>query len=182
MRYASIKNYDIANGQGVRVSLFVTGCRHHCPNCFNEEIWGFDTGEPFTDKEKDMLLSYLEPEYIEGLSLLGGEPLEPENQQGLLELVKEVRSKYPNKSVWCYTGFTFEYLIEQKLAKDPYLKELLENIDILVDGPFVEDLKNPSLAFRGSSNQRILDCKQSIKIMKPCELHMDRLGQTKKSD
>ncbi len=138
MRYASIKNYDIANGQGVRVSLFVTGCRHHCPNCFNEEIWGFDTGEPFTDKEKDMLLSYLEPEYIEGLSLLGGEPLEPENQQGLLELVKEVRSKYPNKSVWCYTGFTFEYLIEQKLAKDPYLKELLENIDILVDGPFVE--------------------------------------------
>ena len=181
MRYASIKNYDIANGQGVRVSLFVTGCRHHCSNCFNEEIWGFDTGEPFTDHEKDMILSYLEPEYIEGLSLLGGEPLEPENQQGLLELVKEVRAKYPNKSIWCYSGFTFEYLIERKLAKDPYLKELLENIDILVDGPFVEDLKNPSLAFRGSSNQRILDCKQSIKDMKPCELHMDRLGQKEKS-
>lgn len=182
MRYASIKNYDIANGQGVRVSLFVTGCRHHCPNCFNEEIWEFDTGEAFTDKEKDMILSYLEPDYIEGLSLLGGEPLEPENQQGLLNLVKEVREKYPNKSIWCYTGFTFEYLIEQKLNKDPYLKELLENIDILVDGPFVEDLKNPSLAFRGSSNQRILDCMQSINNMKPCELHMDRLGQTKKSD
>lgn len=177
MRYASIKNFDIANGQGVRVSLFVTGCRHHCPNCFNEEIWGFDTGEAFTDKEKELILSYLEPDFIQGLSLLGGEPLEPENQKGLLDLVKEVKSKYPNKTIWCYSGFTFEYIVEHKLNKDPYLKELLENIDILVDGPFVEDLKNPSLAFRGSSNQRILDCKKSLENLQPYVLDMDRLGK-----
>lgn len=177
MRYASIKNCDIANGQGIRISLFVTGCRHHCPNCFNQEIWEFNTGEPFTDNEKNKIIELLEPSYIAGLSLLGGEPLEPENQQGLLDLVKEVKAIYPNKTVWCYSGFTFEQLINDKLVKDPYLKELLENIDILVDGRFIEELKSPSLAFRGSSNQRILDCKQSMKDMKPCVLDMDVLGK-----
>lgn len=177
MNYGTIKNYDIANGIGVRVSLFVSGCRHHCKNCFNKEIWEFDSGKPFTTKEKDMIISYLEPDFIEGLSLLGGEPLEPENQQAILELVKEVKIKYPNKTIWCYSGFTFEALINNKLNKEPYLKELLENIDILVDGPFIEDLKNPSLAFRGSSNQRILDCKKSIEELKAIEINMDNLLQ-----
>ena len=175
MNYGTIKTYDIANGVGVRVSLFVSGCRHHCKNCFNREIWEFDSGESFGDSQKAYIMQNLEPSYIDGLSLLGGEPLEPENQKGLLDLVQEVKNKYPNKTIWCYTGFTFEYLVSHKLNFDPYLKDLLENIDILVDGPFIEELKNPSLAFRGSSNQRILDCKESLKNLKAHEIKMDNL-------
>lgn len=173
MNFASIKNFDVANGEGVRVSLFVSGCRHQCKNCFNEEAWDFNYGQPFTEAEMQMILDDLKPDYMAGISFLGGEPLEPENQQGVLEVAKKVHETYPNKTIWCYSGFTFEYLMDVKLDKDPYLYQLLSMIDVLIDGPFVEELKNPGLAFRGSSNQRILDCKESLKQKSPVIINMD---------
>lgn len=156
MNYAALKKFDIANGPGVRVSLFVSGCRHHCKNCFNREAWDFDFGKPFTKQTEEEILAELDKDYIKGLSLLGGEPFEPENRAALTQLLKRVREKYPEKTVWCYTGFEFEKLSDQTA------REMLSLIDVLVDGKFVEELKSPDLIFRGSSNQRIIDVKKSL--------------------
>ena len=157
MNYAALKKFDIANGPGVRVSLFVSGCRHHCKNCFNREAWDFDYGKPFTADTEEEILTELDKDYIKGLSLLGGEPFEPENRGALTALLKRVKQRNPEKPVWCYTGFEFEKLT------DPTAVEMLSLIDVLVDGKFVEELKSLDLIFRGSSNQRILDVKRSLK-------------------
>ena len=165
MKYAKIKKCDVANGPGVRVSLFVSGCNHHCKNCFNREAWDFNYGNDFTEKEENQIIEDLKPEHISGLSLLGGEPFERQNQEGLVPLVKKVKQTYPNKKIWCYTGFTFDKqiigeMIEQENRETT--KDLLDNIDYIVDGRFVEELKDPKLRFRGSSNQRIIDLKKSL--------------------
>ena len=158
MNYAALKKFDIANGPGVRVSLFVSGCRHHCKNCFNREAWDFNFGKLFDKNVQKEILTELKKDYIMGLSLLGGEPFEPENREGLIELLKKVREQVPGKTVWCYTGFEFEALL--KIGGTA--KELLSYTNVLVDGKFVEELKSPDLIFRGSSNQRILDVKKSL--------------------
>ncbi len=164
MNYASIKPVDIANGTGIRVSLFVSGCTHRCKGCFNSEAWDFDYGQPYTEQTLDYILSCLDKSYIRGLSLLGGEPFDPHNQQTLIELLNLVRERFPEKDVWCYTGYDFERDLTGKFAEEnEHTSELLGMIDILVDGRFVEKLKNPSLKFRGSSNQRIIDVKESLK-------------------
>lgn len=157
MNYAALKKFDIANGPGVRVSLFVSGCRHRCKNCFNSEAWDFSYGNPFTSDVENEILTELGKDYIMGLSLLGGEPFEPENRAALTDLLEKAKQKYPEKQVWCYTGFQFEELLKQETAK-----EMLEYIDVLVDGKFVEELKSADLIFRGSSNQRIIDVKKSL--------------------
>lgn len=163
MNFATIKPVDIANGEGVRVSLFVSGCRHGCKNCFNPEAWSFTYGNPFNQQTIDSLLQALKPDHISGLTLLGGEPFEPENQQGLLELVKQVKKAYPNKNIWCFTGFLLDYeLLGKSRAVTPYTKELLSYIDVLVDGRFVEELKDITLKFRGSKNQRIIDLPKTL--------------------
>lgn len=165
MKYAKIKKCDVANGPGVRVSLFVSGCNHHCKNCFNREAWDFNYGEDFTENEQNEIIEDLKPEYITGLSLLGGEPFEKINQEGLVPLVKKVKQTYPDKKIWCYTGFTFDkQILGEMIEKEnrQTTKEMLDNIDYIVDGRFVEELKNPSLRFRGSSNQRIIDVKKSL--------------------
>ncbi len=162
MNYATIKKNDIANGPGVRVSLFVSGCRHRCPGCFNKEAWDFDFGEPFTaDVENDIIKS-AKPGYVTGLTLLGGEPFEKENQAPLLDFIKRFRAENPDKTVWCYTGFLFEDIISGKVGDAETATALLSEIDVLVDGRFVEKLKDLSLIFRGSSNQRILDVSRSL--------------------
>lgn len=163
MNYAVIKKFDIANGAGVRVSLFVSGCRHHCKNCFNKEAWDFSYGKPFTDDTAKEILAALSPDYIAGFSLLGGEPFEPENQGTLSELLAEIKQKLPNKNIWCYTGFLYEDIIAGRVGNAKTAEKMLSNIDILVDGKFVEDLKSPDLLFRGSSNQRIIDVKKTLK-------------------
>ena len=165
MNYGNIKNTDIANGEGVRVSLFVSGCTHHCKNCFNPETWDFCYGKPFTKEVEDKLIEMLEPDYIKGLTLLGGEPMEPSNQEALLPFIKRVREKFGDKkSIWCYTGFIFDKdLAPNGRVHTPSTNELLQNIDVLVDGPFIEDLKNISLKFRGSSNQRIINLPETFK-------------------
>lgn len=165
MKYAKIKKCDVANGPGVRVSLFVSGCNHHCKNCFNREAWDFNYGEDFTENEQNEIIEDLKPEYITGLTLLGGEPFERINQEGLVPLVKKVKQTYPDKKIWCYTGFTFDkQILGEMIEKEnrQTTKEMLDNIDYIVDGRFVEELKNPSLRFRGSSNQRIIDVKKSL--------------------
>ena len=163
MNYGEIKNFDIANGEGVRVSLFVSGCTHHCKNCFNPETWSFDYGKPFTRDTEDYIIECLKPDYINGFSLLGGEPFEPENQKALLSLLRRIRREYPNKTVWCYTGYLFDTeLLSESRARCEYTDEMLSLIDILVDGEFVQDLHDISLSFRGSSNQRIIDVKKSL--------------------
>ena len=167
MNYGEIKKWDIANGYGVRVSLFVSGCRNHCENCFNRDTWDFSYGLPFTEKTSEEILEALKPDYISGLSLLGGEPFEPENQPQLLDLTNLIKYRYPNKTIWCYTGFTLEELGNDTCrANTPYIKKLLENIDVLVDGRYVEALKNISLQFRGSENQRVIDLKETLKTGK----------------
>lgn len=158
MNYATIKKYDIANGPGVRVSLFVSGCTHKCKACFNEEAWDFNYGEKFTDNTVAEILEAMSPSYIKGLSLLGGEPFEKRNAEVLLPFVKRVKEIFPEKDIWAYSGYTYEELLIDETSK-----KILECIDVLVDGRFVLELKNPSLAFRGSSNQRIIDTKNSIK-------------------
>ena len=163
MNYAVIKKFDIANGTGVRVSLFVSGCRHRCKNCFNSEAWDFGYGKPFTEDTANEIIEALKPDYITGFSLLGGEPFEPENQLELLKLLRLIKEKLPNKSVWCYTGFLYDsQLLSGKVGDGETVKEKLKNIDVLVDGKFVEELKSPDLLFRGSSNQRIIDVKKSM--------------------
>ena len=168
MNYASIKNCDIANGEGVRVTLFVSGCTNHCENCFQPETWDFGYGEPFTAEVEDRLLEMLRPDYINGLTLLGGEPMEPQNQRALLPFVKRVRKEFPDKSIWAFSGFTFEQLIDPKAHPHcEKTQELLSLIDVLVDGRFVEELKDITLRFRGSSNQRLLDMKKTLQAGKP---------------
>lgn len=163
MNYATIKPFDVANGPGVRVSLFVSGCTHKCKGCFNQEAWDFSYGEEFTQKEKEKILTCLEPDYIKGFSLLGGEPFEPCNQKVLCNFLAEIKSKYPEKDIWCYTGYDFETdLISGKFANEKSTKTMLENIDILVDGKFIEEKKNLKLRFKGSENQRIIDVKKSL--------------------
>ncbi len=163
MNYADIKQYDVANGLGVRVSIFVSGCTHHCKNCFNEETWDFNYGKPFTRQEIDQILTYLKPDYVSGLSVLGGEPFEPVNQEGLLPLLREVKQTYPKKDIWCYSGYLFDQQILGQMCKESEVtKELLSYIDILVDGRFVEEKKNLKIRFRGSENQRIIDVKKSL--------------------
>lgn len=172
MNYAAIKNCDIANGLGVRVSLFVSGCQHHCPNCFNAVAWDFKYGEVFTKEVEETILELLKPDYINGLSLLGGEPFEPENQSTILSFLKAVKECYPCKDIWCYTGFTLEELLGGSRAATKYVREILGFLDVLVDGRFIEQYKDITLKFRGSSNQRIIDLKRSREERKIVFLEM----------
>ncbi len=162
MNYGEIKNCDIANGEGVRVSLFVSGCTHHCKNCFNSETWDFNYGKPFTKETEDTIISYLAPDFIDGFSLLGGEPFEPQNQRVLVDLLRRIRAELPQKNIWCYSGYTFEELTLDSRARCECTDEMLSMIDVLVDGEFKQDLYDISLSFRGSSNQRIIDVKNSL--------------------
>lgn len=162
MNFATIKKFDVANGPGVRVSLFVSGCNHRCKGCFNAEAWDFDYGQPYTAKTEEEILSALDHSYIAGLSLLGGEPFDPRNQETVCGLLKKVRARFPQKDVWCYTGYTLDKdLKEGGAAYTPFTKDMLESIDVIVDGEFVEALKDIKLRFRGSSNQRIIDLKRT---------------------
>ena len=158
MNYGEIKKYDIADGPGVRVTLFVSGCRHHCKGCFNAETWDFHYGNPYTEKTEKEILDALNHPYIAGLTLLGGEPFEPENQEELVRLLKEIKENYPKKNIWCYTGYTYDKdLLEGGKVYTPFTEEMLSYIDTLVDGQFIESQKDITLKFRGSANQRILD-------------------------
>ena len=163
MNYGTIKNCDIANGTGVRVSLFVSGCTHHCKNCFNSIAWDFNYGKTFTEQVENELLEALNNSYIDGLSLLGGEPMEPANQRGLISFLRKVKAHYPNKNIWCYTGYTLENDLLSGKAHTEVTDEFLDLIDVLVDGKFIEELKDITLKFRGSSNQRLIDMKKTIK-------------------
>ena len=164
MNYGTIKPTDIANGEGVRVSLFVSGCTHHCPGCFNYVTWDFNYGKPFTKETEDEILNLLSRNYIDGLSLLGGEPMEPCNQRCLVNLVDRFKEKYPNKTLWIYTGYTYdEDLIPGGKAYCEVTDKILDQCDVIVDGEFVESLKDISLKFRGSSNQRILNIRETRK-------------------
>lgn len=176
MNYASIKPVDVANGTGVRVSLFVSGCTHRCKGCFNSEAWDFDYGDLYTEETQKYILSCLDKTYIRGLSLLGGEPFDPHNQDTLIKLLKEVKGKFPQKDIWCYTGYDFDKDLNGEFAEqNKSTSELLSMIDILVDGEFVLALKNPSLKFRGSSNQRIIDVQASLKSGETVLCDLDKI-------
>ncbi len=163
MYYGEIKKCDIANGEGVRVSLFVSGCTHHCPGCFNQDTWEFDYGKEYTQETEKEILEALAPSYINGLSLLGGEPFEPQNQKVLISLLRKVKERYPEKDIWCYSGYLFDKeLLSESRARCEYTDEMLSMLDVLVDGRFVEALKDIRLVFRGSSNQRVIDVKKSL--------------------
>lgn len=164
MNVAEIKTNDIANGEGVRTSLFVSGCRHHCPDCFNEIAWDFSYGKPWSEETEQEILDSMAPPWIAGLSLLGGEPFEPENQKELLKLLKDFKNRYPQKNAWCYSGFTFEEITGKKASRafTDISVEMLKYIDILVDGKFNKELKNIMLKFRGSENQRVIDVKKTL--------------------
>jgi anaerobic ribonucleoside-triphosphate reductase activating protein len=157
LNVAAIKKTDVANGPGIRVSLFVSGCRHACPGCFNAEAWDFHFGHPFCAADETEILNALSSAYIRGFSLLGGEPFEPENVPGLAALVKKIRTECPGKDIWCYSGFTFEELLEL-----PYAMPLLAQLDVLVDGKFIESQKDLNLRFRGSRNQRLIDVAKAL--------------------
>ena len=164
MNYANIKWYDISNGPGVRVSLYVSGCRNKCKNCFNPETWDFCYGQPFTEEIEDKILDAMEPEYIRGFTLLGGDPFEPENAEVLAPFMKKMRKRYPEKSLWCFTGYDYERdLLTGKQGDPDTVMKILRCLDVLVDGRFVEELKDLNLRFRGSSNQRIILVKESLK-------------------
>ena len=163
MKYAKIKKTDVANGPGVRVSIFVSGCHHHCEGCFNSEAWDFNYGNDFTEDTIQEIIEAMNHDYITGLSLLGGEPFELINQKGLLPLLKKVKEVYPDKTIWAYSGFLYDELKEMDY---PETKEILSLIDVLVDGKFVESLKDPNLYFRGSSDQRVIDMKKTLKSKK----------------
>lgn len=164
MNYCNIKPRDIADGIGVRVTLFVSGCRNHCKNCFQPETWAFDYGEPFTKEVEDHLLEELSPAFVNGLTLLGGEPGEAENQRGLVSFLHRVRQEQPDKTIWCYSGFTWEQLTgkEPSRCRCEVTDEFLSLLDVLVDGPFVEELHDITLLFRGSSNQRLIDVPKTL--------------------
>lgn len=175
MNYATIKWTDIANGEGVRISLFVSGCTRRCKDCFNAVAWDFSYGKPFDESVRESIYEGLKADYIAGLSLLGGEPLEPENQRALLPFVKEVKKRFPEKSIWCYTGNIFDPatgLLKEQEKNTEVTEELISLFDVLVDGEFIEAQKNIRLKFRGSSNQRILDVKKS-KISKSPVFYLD---------
>lgn len=164
MNYATIKPHDTADGYGVRVSLFVSGCTHHCKGCFNSEAWDFNFGNTYTKDTEDEIIELLKRDYIRGLSLLGGEPMEPQNQESIISLIRRVKQELPNKDIWCYSGYLFDKdLKEGGRAHTEYTDEILRDIDVLVDGKFIEELKNLRLKFRGSSNQRVIDVKNSLK-------------------
>ena len=162
MNYADIKHCDVANGPGVRVSLFVSGCTHHCKECFNPETWDFAYGKPFTEETVKQILDYLAPEYIKGLTLLGGEPMEKVNQAALYPFVKRVKEAYPDKNIWCYSGYTLDEITKGRAHTD-VTDALLGFIDVLVDGEFKKELYSIALKFRGSSNQRVIDLKETLK-------------------
>ena len=165
MNYATIKWTDIANGEGVRISLFVSGCTHRCKNCFNEIAWDFAYGKPFDEEVQNQILKELASGYIAGLSLLGGEPLEPQNQEALYPFVKKVKETFPNKTIWCYTGFVLnekDGILKETHKNTEYTKELISCFDVLVDGAYIEELKDIRLKFRGSSNQRVIDVKKTF--------------------
>ncbi|MBQ8395316.1 MAG: anaerobic ribonucleoside-triphosphate reductase activating protein [Clostridia bacterium] len=165
MNYATIKWTDIANGEGVRVSLFVSGCTHRCKNCFNEVAWDFAYGEPFTEEVETKILDALKSDFIAGISLLGGEPLEPQNQEALYPFIKKVRETYPQKTIWCYTGFVLDEkngVLKESRKNTPYTQKLIALFDVLVDGAYVEELKDIRLKFRGSSNQRVVNVKETL--------------------
>lgn len=163
MNYGKINPNDIANGLGVRVTLFVSGCTHHCKNCFNSETWDFGYGKPFTKETEDEILAHLDKSHINGLTLLGGEPMEPQNQRVLLPFLKRVREKFPQKDIWCYSGYLFDTEIVCGRAHCEATDGILSLIDVLVDGRFIEEKKNIMLKFRGSENQRIIDVQKSLK-------------------
>lgn len=162
MNYGEIKSCDIANGIGVRISLFVSGCTNHCKNCFQPQTWDFNFGEPFTSDTEEKILKMLEPDYIDGLTVLGGEPMEPSNQQALYPFLLKVKEKMPNKTIWVFSGFTLEEMREEGgYSNCDVTEKILSIIDVLVDGRFVEELKDITLRFRGSSNQRLIDMKKT---------------------
>ena len=164
MNYAEIKNCDIANGPGVRVTLFVSGCTHKCPGCFNEVAWDFDYGQPFTQETIDKILDMMKPSYIKGLTLLGGEPFEPQNQLAIVDLLRQIKRKYPQKSIWAFSGYLFDKdILPGKLGDPAITREYLSYLDVLVDGPFIQAKKDLTLRFRGSSNQRLIDVPASLK-------------------
>ena len=177
MYYGEIKKCDIANGEGVRVSLFVSGCTHHCPGCFNQDTWDFRYGREYTEETQEEILAAMAPGYIDGLSLLGGEPFEPENQKELVKLLRQVKEKYPEKNIWCYSGYLFDKeLLGDSRARCEATDEMLSMIDVLVDGRFIEAKKDIRLVFRGSSNQRVIDVKKSLEAgeVVPWELKVKR--------
>ena len=164
MHYAALKNCDIANGPGVRVSLFVSGCTHRCKGCFNEVAWDFQYGDSFTEETEQLILDMLKPDHIKGITLLGGEPFEPQNQPALVGLLRKIRENYPQKSIWVFSGYLFEKdILAGRLGPKEITDEFLSYIDVLVDGPFVEAKKDLMLRFRGSSNQRLIDVPASLK-------------------
>lgn len=162
MNYGSINNCDVANGDGVRVSLFVSGCSHHCKGCFNPETWDYSFGECFTREVEDKIMEMLKPDYISGLTLLGGDPMELPNQKALLPFLKRVKETYPDKTIWCYTGYVYEDICKKYQHEWNEVIDFLPLLDVLVDGPFIEERKNVSLKFRGSSNQRIINIKKTV--------------------
>lgn len=175
MHYATIKWTDIANGEGVRISLFVSGCTHRCKNCFNEVAWDFSYGAPFGEDIQEQIVKELGSGYIAGLSLLGGEPLEPQNQAALYPFVKRVRETYPNKTIWCYTGFVLDEtsgVLKETHKNTDVTKELIALFDVLVDGAYIEELKDIRLKFRGSSNQRVIDVQKTLQS-KTCVLYLE---------
>ena len=162
MNYANIKKYDIANGIGVRVSLFVSGCTHLCKNCFNQETWDFLYGKEFTKEVEDEIIAALKPSHIRGLTLLGGEPFEPRNQRGLINFLRRVKEELPEKDIWAYSGYLLDTELLTGRARCEVTDEMLSYLDVLVDGEFVERLKDITLKFRGSSNQRLIDMKKTL--------------------
>ena len=163
MNYATIKNCDIANGPGVRISLFVSGCTHRCKGCFNEGAWDFDYGQPFTQETIGEILNMLAPPHIAGITLLGGEPFEPQNQPALLDLLRQIKAKMPEKSIWAFSGYLFEKdILAGRLGPKEITQEFVSYLDVLVDGPFILEKKDLMLRFRGSSNQRLIDVKASL--------------------
>ena len=169
MNYANIKNYDVANGEGIRVSLFVSGCTHHCPECFNAEAWDFNYGQPYTKEIEDKVIELASNPRIDGLSLLGGEPFEPCNQRELVKLLRRFKQVCPEKDVWCYSGYLYDKELKgESRARCEVTDEMLSMIDILVDGRFVAEKKNLRLRFRGSTNQRIIDLRATEKAGQIC--------------
>lgn len=163
MNYAEIKNVDIANGPGVRISLFVSGCPHHCKGCFNEVTWDFTYGKPYTQETINHILELLKPDYIKGITFLGGEPMAPSNQESVLNTMRQIKGHYTNKDIWLYTGYLLDTDIMGKMVDTlPHTREILSYIDVLVDGPFIEEQKNLNLQFKGSENQRIIDMKKTL--------------------
>ena len=171
MNYADIKTVDIQDGTGIRVSIYVSGCHFHCKGCHNKEAWDFNYGKKFDETTINYIINAMDHEYISGLSILGGEPMELANQQALVGLVKKVKEIYPQKTIWCYTGYKFKEDVLEKMYKEySYTKELLNNIDIIVDGEFIEEKKLVDLKFRGSTNQKKIDVKASLKTGRIVEL------------